>query len=125
MTFSEAIEAMKQGYKVRHSMWSAKYYYYHIHNGVIVDSDYEEIVDIDTGDILSDHWEIYTEPKPEPQFEIGELVMMRDDESQKWLPLHFARRDANRYFYPISGGFFKQCAKFDKDIVFTNKPAKR
>lgn len=77
MTFSEAIEAMKQGYKVRNSKWNTKYYYYRLDNGCIVDNDKDEIGCIDTDDILSDNWQIYTKPKSEPQFEIGELA---DDE---------------------------------------------
>lgn len=34
-------------------------------------------MDVKNGIIIATDFEIYTEPKPEPQFEIGELVMMR------------------------------------------------
>lgn len=69
----------------------------------------------------------YEEPKHEPQFEIGELVMMRDEDSHLWMPKHFSHKEKDGCFYPISDSYhnYKQCAKFDKDIVFTNKPAKQ
>lgn len=126
MTFSEALEAMKQGCKVKNSKWSENYYYYCLNNGCIVDKDKDEIGCIDTDDILSDKWGIYAEHKPEPQFEIGELVMMRDDIDSKWFPEHFAYYEPKREvpYMAISGKDYVQCAKFDKDIVFTNKPAK-
>lgn len=71
---------------------------------------------------------IYTELKSEPQFEIGELVMMRDD-IEEWKPKHFSHIDNNdemfgRTYVAIDGTSSIQCAKFDKDIVFTNKPVK-
>lgn len=72
MTFSEALEAMKQGYKVKR------------------------------------------------------LVMMRDRIDLKWFPEHFAHYEPKKEvpYMAISGRDYVQCAKFDKDIVFTNKPAK-
>lgn len=72
---------------------------------------------------------IYTEPKSEPQFEIGELVMMRDSDEHLWEPKHFANKmsyEKMDYCYRATcGNVYRQCAKFDKDIVFTNKPANK
>lgn len=127
MTFSEALEAMKQGYKVKRASWSVGYIYLKNTNIVIDDCDNGfESVSIDY--IFATDWEIYNEPKPEPQFEIGELVMMRDSDTDMWQPKHFAfakEGKSDRYNYQSMSGFwYIQCAKFDKDIVFTNKPAK-
>lgn len=98
------------------------YFYYPIHceccgnkfDGVSIDY------------IFATDWEIYNEPKPEPKFEIGELVMMRDRIDLKWFPEHFAHYEPKKEvpYMAISGRDYVQCAKFDKDIVFTNKPAK-
>lgn len=76
--------------------------------------------------IFATDWEIYNEPKPEPKFEIWELVMMRDRIDLKWFPEHFAHYEPKKEvpYMAISGRDYVQCAKFDKDIVFTNKPAK-
>lgn len=63
--------------------------------------------------------------KPQSQFEIGELVMMRDSDDEIWEPIHFAKKSNFRgmdCYQSISGGSYAQCAKFDKDIVFTDKP---
>ena len=62
--------------------------------------------------------------KPQSQFEIGEPVMMRDDENSKWYPEHFAKYSPERDvpYLAISGRDYMECVKFDKDIVFTNKP---
>lgn len=123
MTFSEALEAMKQGYKVKRASWSVGYIYLKNTNIVIDDCDNGfERVSIDY--IFATDWEIYNEPKPEPQFGIGELVMMRENDNTQWFPKHFARVNANGSYQSIGGSYWKQCAKFDKDIVFTNKPAK-
>lgn len=93
MTFSEALEAMKQGYKVKRASWSAGYIYLKNTNIVIDDCDNGfESVSIDY--IFATDWEIYNEPKKEVPY------------------------------MAISGRDYVQCAKFDKDIVFTNKPAK-
>lgn len=59
MTFSEALEAMKQGYKVKRASWTAGYIY--LKNKDIVYDD----VSIDY--IFATDWEIYNEPKPEPK----------------------------------------------------------
>ena len=71
---------------------------------------------------------VYEDTKPEPKFEIGELVMMRDDIGE-WKPKYFSHINNNdemfgRTYVAIDGTSSIQCAKFDKDIVFTNKPVK-
>lgn len=122
MTFSEALEAMKQGYKVKRASWSAGYIYLKNKDIVYDDCDNKfEGVSIDY--IFATDWEIYNEPKPEPQFEIGELVIMRNENVGIWKPKHFAIKRESEY-ESIDGFLYKQCAKFDKDIIFTNKPAK-
>lgn len=69
---------------------------------------------------------IYEYSKTEPQFEIGELVMMRDNDDESWAPEYFARKtDTELPYETISKMYYRQCVKFDKDIVFTNKPAKK
>lgn len=60
--------------------------------------------------------------KPQSQFEIGELVMMRNNDDEVWRPKHFSQKLSNNQYSAISGANYSQCAKFDKDIVFTNKP---
>lgn len=129
MTFSEAIEAMKQGYKVRRKDWEDGLYRVMALNSSkrIENSDGENMISECVVNILATDWEIYNEPKPEPQFEIGELVMMRDEISSKWFPEHFAHYEPKREvpYMAISGKDYVQCAKFDKDIVFTNKPVKK
>lgn len=131
MTFSEAYETMKQGYEVerKNPHWRLRKLNRHSlklnEGGLIVDNKNEPIIHLPINDVLAIDWGIYTEPKPEPQFEIGELVMMREDESRKWIPQHFARTGSDGYYYPMSGDFFKHCAKFDKNIIFTDKPAKQ
>lgn len=63
--------------------------------------------------------------KPQSQFEIGELVMMRDFDDEIWEPEHFAKTFDSKgpnCYQSIGGSIYCQCAKFDKDIVFTNKP---
>lgn len=124
MTFSEALEAMKQGYKVKRASWSVGYIYLKNTNIVIDDCDNGfESVSIDY--IFATDWEIYNEPKPEPQFEIGELVMMRNEDDEFWQPAHFGLYDKkSSHPYQSFIRCYKQCAKFDKEIVFTNKPAK-
>lgn len=122
MTFSEALEAMKQGYRVRRNTASWKHIeFICIESNAIVNND-GDIMDI-TMSVLDNDWEIYNEPKPEPQFEIGELVMMRNEDVGIWKPKHFANKQESQYL-SIDSFLYKQCAKFDKDIVFTNKPAK-
>ena len=62
----------------------------------------------------------------EPQFEIGELVMVRSHQTKIWNPKFFSFFKDGLYYgidddvlgYPF-------CAKFDKDIVFTDKPVKK
>lgn len=80
MTFSEALEAMKQGYKVRREDWEDGLYRVMAFNSftIIENSNGENIIAEYVSNILATDWGIYNEPKPEPQFEIGELVMMRD-----------------------------------------------
>lgn len=128
MTFSEALEAMKQGYKVRREDWEDGLYRVMAFNSftIIENSNGENIIAEYVSNILATGWEIYNEPKPEPQFEIGELVMMRDRIDSKWFPEHFAHYEPKKEvpYMAISGRDYVQCAKFDKDIVFTNKPAK-
>ncbi len=76
MTFSEALEAMKQGYKVKRASWTAGYIY--LKNKDIVYDDCDNKFDgVSIDYIFATDWEIYNEPKPEPKFEIGELVMMQ------------------------------------------------
>lgn len=125
MTFSEALEAMKQGYKVQRVSWPAGYIYLK-KNEAVIDDCGNVFEDINVGNILATDWEIYNKPKPEPNFEIGELVMMRDEIGSKWFPEHFAYYEPKREvpYMAITGKDYMQCAKFDKDIVFTNKPAK-
>lgn len=125
MTFSEALEAMKQGYKVKRASWTAGYIY--LKNKDIVYDDCDNKFDgVSIDYIFATDWEIYNEPKPEPKFEIWELVMMRDRIDSKWFPEHFAHYEPKKEvpYMAISGRDYVQCAKFDKDIVFTNKPAK-
>lgn len=128
MTFSEALEAMKQGYKVRRKDWEDGLYRAMVFcsYSIIENSNGENIITESGANILATDWEIYNEPKPEPEFEIGELVMMRDEIGSKWFPEHFAHYEPKREtpYMAISGKDYVQCAKFDKDIVFTNKPAK-
>lgn len=125
MTFSEALEAMKQGYKVRRECWNNCKYLFIDEEYFITNSDNDLIDKIRVDLILATDWEIYNEPKPEPQFEIGELVMMRDGCYDIWRPRHFARKNESRKpFETMNGSYHMECAKFDKDIVFTNKPAK-
>lgn len=125
MTFSEALEAMKQGYRVRRNTASWKHIeFICIESNAIVNND-GDIMDI-TMSVLDNDWEIYNEPKPELKFEIGELVMMRDSDTDMWQPKHFACIKEGKFNYQsMSGCWYIQCAKFDKDIVFTNKPAKK
>lgn len=128
MTFSEALEAMKQGYKVRREDWEDGLYRVMAFNSftIIENSNGENIIAEYVSNILATDWEIYNEPNPEPKFEIGELVMMRDRIDSKWFPEHFAHYEPKKEvpYMAISGRDYVQCAKFDKDIVFTNKPAK-
>lgn len=126
MTFSEALEAMKQGYKVKRKVWGEGLYIFMKEE--IFNEKYETCKTFCSKMIIATDWEIYNEPKPEPQFEIGELVMMRDNDTDMWQPKHFAfakEGKSNGYNYQsMSGSWYVQCAKFDKDIVFTDKPAK-
>lgn len=130
MTFSEALEAMKQGYKVRikDSWGKTEYLVLDNDNNTIVDEDGEDKICFTKGMLEATNWEIYTDTKPEPQFEIGELVMMKKEDYDKWYPKFFAKSedgwDGTRYCAISETTLYKQCAKFDKDIVFTNKPAK-
>ncbi len=129
MTFSEALEAMKQGYKVRRKCWideSYKAMISHPSCTEIVNCDGSKVTSEPISNILATDWGIYNEQKPEPQFEIGELVMMRNSADDEWIPFHFARKnESGKYrFQPMTGSWYVECAKFDKDIVFTNKPAK-
>lgn len=127
MTFSEALEAMKQGHKVRQKKWSGNVYigivknHFEKENGVVFT--------ISSSHIFATDWEIYNEPDPEPQFEIGELVMMRDSDAFVWEAKHFSRKvdavEGGFRYRAIDGSIYRQCAKFDKDIVFTNKPVKK
>ena len=126
MTFSEALEAMKQGYKVRRASWSTGYIYLK-NNETIIDDGGITFEGIIIDNLLATDWEIYNEPKPEPQFEIGELVMMRDNNANIWRPEYFAREGKSNEcnYQSMTGAWYVECAKFDKDIVFTNKPVKK
>lgn len=124
MTFSEALEAMKQGYKIKRMCWIDSYIYLK-NNEIVTIVNNNEFKGVNIDNILDTDWEIYNEPKPEPQFEIGELVMMRDKDNEQWFPRHFARVGAEGFYQSMGGSYKKQCAKFDKDIVFTNKPVKK
>lgn len=125
MTFSEALEAMKQGCKVRRKEWEDGLYRAMVFcsYSIIENSNGENIIAESGANILATDWEIYNEPKPEPKFEIGELVMMRNEDVEIWRPKHFAMNQKSQCV-AIDGSCYRQCAKFDKDIVFTNKPAK-
>lgn len=125
MTFSEALEAMKQGHKVRKKDWSNLDYLV-LKNGKIINNYESDWTYLCIELPIINNWEIYNEPNPEPKFEIGELVMMRDRIDSKWFPEHFAHYEPKKEvpYMAISGRDYVQCAKFDKDIVFTNKPAK-
>lgn len=129
MTFSEALEAMKRGYKVRRKDWEDGLYRTMISHPScteIINHYGSKITSELMSNILATDWEIYNEPKPEPQFEIGELVMMRDNDDEDWIPEYFARKtDAELPYDTIGKVYYRYCAKFDKDIVFTNKPAKK
>jgi hypothetical protein len=83
MTFSEALEAMKQGYKVKRASWTAGYIY--LKNKDIVYDDCDNKFDgvsidyifatdcdnkfdgVSIDYIFATDWEIYNEPKPEPK----------------------------------------------------------
>ena len=121
MTFSEALEAMKQGYKVRREDGLYRVMAFNSFT-IIENSNGENIIAEYVSNILATDWGIYNEPK----FEIGELVMMRDRIDLKWFPEHFAHYEPKKEvpYMAISGRDYVQCAKFDKDIVFTNKQAK-
>lgn len=72
----------------------------------------------------------FIEQKDEMQFEIGELVMVRNNDKEKWQPKHFERYGPGfsglyKTMYGDGHSYFSQCAKYDKDIVFTNKPVKK
>lgn len=126
MTFSEALEAMKRGYKVRNTEFFGTDFYWFIKNDMVFDSDGYEIHRVPIG-YINAPWEIYNEPKPKPQFEIGELVMMRDNDDNDWEPVFFKAyiNGLPKPYYPMYDDAYAQCAKFDKDIVFTNKPTKK
>ena len=70
MTFSEALEAMKQGYKVRREDWEDGLYRVMAFNSftIIENSNGENIIAEYVSNILATDWGIYNEPKPEPQF---------------------------------------------------------
>lgn len=128
MTFSEALEVMKQGYKVRRQSWPITECWLTVQNGNICDGTGTTYSAIQSENILANDWEIYNKSQNEPQFEIGELVMMRDLDSEIWEPKHFAKEDNTNRNFPylaIGGTEYRQCAKFDKDIVFTDKPVKK
>lgn len=129
MTFSEALEAMKQGYKVRRKDWEDGLYRVMAFNSftIIENSNGENIIAEYVSNILATDWGIYNEPKPEPQFEIGELVMMRDNNANIWRPEYFAREGKSNEcnYQSMTGAWYVECAKFDKDIVFTNKLVKK
>lgn len=129
MTFSEALEAIKRGYKVTRKIWKNTYKYlgYNAKEGVLFSERSNRCDILSTESILATDWEICNEPKPEPKFEIGELVMMRDFDDHKWKPKHFSHciADGEYPFVSIDNSIYRQCTKFDKDIVFTCKPAKQ
>lgn len=99
MTFSEALEAMKQGHKVNRKEWYnnavTKDDYLCVIGNLLMNSDRRPFSALKSEIILATDWQIYTEPKPEPQFEIGELVMVRDSDDENWTPEYFSRK--NRY----------------------------
>lgn len=59
----------------------------------------------------------------EPHFEIGELVMMRFSNTHKWQPKFFEQGEEGVYWSISDPNPYHQCAKFDKNIVFTQKTA--
>lgn len=70
------------------------------------------------------------EQKYEIQFKIGEVVMVRNDDTEEWKPKRFERYGPGfsglyKTMYGDGHSYFRQCAKYDKDIVFTNKPVKK
>ena len=135
MTFSEALEAMKQGYEVARedSNWGLLKCDRHSlklnEDGLIVDNKDFPIDMLPVCDIIATDWGIYNKPNPEPQFEIGELVMMSDSDAFVWEAKHFSHKvdavEGGFRYRAIDGSIYRQCAKFDKDIVFTNKPVKK
>lgn len=73
MTFEKALEAMKQGKKVRRKNFSNNKIYLFIKDGKILMHNPEFMIAIhrpsmfDTISILADDWEIYEEPQEEPE----------------------------------------------------------
>ena len=126
MTFGEALEVMKQGYKVRRQSQLITECWLTVRNGNICDDTGTTYSDIQSENILANDWEIYNKSQNEPQFEIGELVMVRSHQTKIWNPKFFSFFEDGLYYgidddvlgYPF-------CAKFDKDIVFTDKPVKK
>ena len=110
MTFSEALEAMKQGYKVRREDGLYRVMAFNSFT-IIENSNGENIIAEYVSNILATDWGIYNEPK----FEIGELVMMRDRIDLKWFPEHFAHYEPKKEvpYMAISGRDYVQCAKLN------------
>jgi len=131
MTFGEALKAMEQGHKVRRKEWynnaETKDDYLCIIGNTLKNIDGQPFSYLKSEIILATDWEICTESKPWSQFEIGELVMMRDSVRDIWLPKFFSRYHEDKGYYTAISSIppYKYCAKFDKDIVFTNKPEKQ
>ena len=59
MTFSEALEVMKQGYKVRRQSWLITECWLTVRNGNICDDTGTTYSDIQSENILANDWEIY------------------------------------------------------------------
>lgn len=70
MTFSEALEAMKQGYKVKRASWTAGYIY--LKNKDIVYDDCDNKFDgVSIDYIFATDWEIYNEQSPNRSLKLG------------------------------------------------------
>lgn len=75
MTFEKAIEAMKQWKKVKRKSWDSSIKYAHMNNvrkrvdlisGLSMGFD-NNFYNFEDGGLLADDWEIYEEPKKEPE----------------------------------------------------------
>lgn len=61
MTFGEALEAMKQGYKIKRQTWGDRKIYYHIEGSEIKSCSGNSAVAINCTAIMATDWEIYDE----------------------------------------------------------------
>lgn len=82
MKFEKALEAMKQGKKVRRKVWGSSIKYAHMNNirkrvdlisslNMAFDDNFYIFED---GGLLADDWEIYEEPQKEPEMTAGHAI---------------------------------------------------